>query len=180
MPVLLIYWYCYIITKMDFNNWPKNKNGRVSICYNTIKDNGLRYTTYHGFIDNKFNFYFEHENKRVYFKSNSALSHDYNEILAHILAKGIGFKNFVPVSATFFDEQGIELDGIVSQDYVKDRANAEVFSYWDVIYANDYTTTTPLSVKQILEILQVALDGQDIELDKNFESDLKKCACFIL
>lgn len=105
----------------------KQKNGRFVIEYEKIKDK--MFLTNFNYDKERFNFYYVNDNgKRIYFKGNGRHSFDIPELFCAQIAKKIGMDFIDPYPAVFLDEFGDEIEGIISEDYVKDRENTTIIS----------------------------------------------------
>ena len=151
---------------------------KVYLTNEEVRDT-FQYSTNTG----RLSFYFVNKSgERYYYKANNKYSFSYNEIMGSILAKAIGIPHVTPSPCFYTHEDGKEYSGVISKDYVKDRATTEIISLYHIV--ENYNNLQHPTVESIMSALsfyiyQLKQKGFDAHLDDNMENHLKKMALFM-
>ncbi|PKK95957.1 MAG: hypothetical protein CVV59_01045 [Tenericutes bacterium HGW-Tenericutes-4] len=147
--------------------------------------------SFYKFIDKKqiFNFLVKGE-KNEYFKANGRHSFDVSELFACAIANAAGYKIVEQFPAVYIDKKGKQYQGVISEDYIKDREKVEVIL--SAIVLKTYFNNNVLRVeenaienhynaaKAYIKNINKIKNKKDkkLELDNNFVKDLQKLRLF--
>lgn len=127
-----------------------------------------------------YNLIYKADGKRFYFKGNGHHSFDVPELFCCALANKLNLGSIQPEPALFVDKNGKQFPGIISQDFIADRANTEIISAADILKFYQFSCSTPTQLLSLITDNNNEKAKIEARRFNNIESHFKAIKTFVL